>query len=200
MPLLAEVDVDPGEPSIMNLPPLEQSPRSGDLTDLFGTSAAAHSRRREPADDAPRSESSQPIEQRAQGRARLDARDSSSASFGRRTGHPFDLDSRGGASRTRTGDLLGAIQALSQLSYSPRHATDASDACAHQSSRRERPRARSMVWRRNGIARRRHPRTPRTQAAPRRRSGRGGSRAARGSRSAVVELTRVRARSRGGWR
>ena len=26
---------------------------------------------------------------------------------------------RGGASRTRTGDLLGAIQALSQLSYSP---------------------------------------------------------------------------------
>jgi hypothetical protein len=28
--------------------------------------------------------------------------------------------SRNGASRTRTGDLLGAIQALSQLSYSPR--------------------------------------------------------------------------------
>ncbi len=27
-----------------------------------------------------------------------------------------------GASRTRTGDLLGAIQALSQLSYSPGHA------------------------------------------------------------------------------
>jgi hypothetical protein len=27
--------------------------------------------------------------------------------------------SRSGASRTRTGDLLGAIQALSQLSYSP---------------------------------------------------------------------------------
>jgi hypothetical protein len=26
---------------------------------------------------------------------------------------------RGGASRTRTDDLLGAIQALSQLSYSP---------------------------------------------------------------------------------
>ena len=26
---------------------------------------------------------------------------------------------RNGASRTRTGDLLGAIQALSQLSYSP---------------------------------------------------------------------------------
>jgi hypothetical protein len=28
-----------------------------------------------------------------------------------------------GASRTRTGDLLGAIQALSQLSYSPERAT-----------------------------------------------------------------------------
>src|SRR5919204_6445459 len=28
----------------------------------------------------------------------------------------------GGASRTRTGDLLGAIQALSQLSYSPERA------------------------------------------------------------------------------
>jgi hypothetical protein len=27
-----------------------------------------------------------------------------------------------GASRTRTGDLLGAIQALSQLSYSPANA------------------------------------------------------------------------------
>ena len=31
----------------------------------------------------------------------------------------FDLHQDGGASRTRTGDLLGAIQALSQLSYSP---------------------------------------------------------------------------------
>jgi hypothetical protein len=28
-----------------------------------------------------------------------------------------------GASRTRTGDLLGAIQALSQLSYSPERPT-----------------------------------------------------------------------------
>jgi hypothetical protein len=33
----------------------------------------------------------------------------------RRHAAPF----KGGASRTRTGDLLGAIQALSQLSYSP---------------------------------------------------------------------------------
>jgi hypothetical protein len=31
----------------------------------------------------------------------------------------MDGDSCDGASRTRTGDLLGAIQALSQLSYSP---------------------------------------------------------------------------------
>jgi hypothetical protein len=29
------------------------------------------------------------------------------------------IDFASGASRTRTGDLLGAIQALSQLSYSP---------------------------------------------------------------------------------
>jgi hypothetical protein len=32
---------------------------------------------------------------------------------------PADLRRFHGASRTRTGDLLGAIQALSQLSYSP---------------------------------------------------------------------------------
>ena len=41
---------------------------------------------------------------------------------------PFAGIFRNGASRTRTGDLLGAIQALSQLSYSPacsrRHASD----------------------------------------------------------------------------
>jgi hypothetical protein len=29
------------------------------------------------------------------------------------------MSGKSGASRTRTGDLLGAIQALSQLSYSP---------------------------------------------------------------------------------
>ena len=40
-----------------------------------------------------------------------------------------------GASRARTGDLLGAIQALSQLSYSPKHdlahlrRTDRGDSC-----------------------------------------------------------------------
>jgi hypothetical protein len=32
---------------------------------------------------------------------------------------PISSDFWSGASRTRTGDLLGAIQALSQLSYSP---------------------------------------------------------------------------------
>ncbi len=31
----------------------------------------------------------------------------------------IDATTGNGASRTRTGDLLGAIQALSQLSYSP---------------------------------------------------------------------------------
>jgi hypothetical protein len=33
------------------------------------------------------------------------------------------MDLGDGASRTRTGDLLGAIQALSQLSYSPERGT-----------------------------------------------------------------------------
>ena len=36
---------------------------------------------------------------------------------------PAEQGFRGGASRARTGDLLGAIQALSQLSYSPERGT-----------------------------------------------------------------------------
>jgi hypothetical protein len=42
------------------------------------------------------------------------------APAGERRQRPLDRrPGRHGASRTRTGDLLGAIQALSQLSYSP---------------------------------------------------------------------------------
>src|SRR5439155_14317939 len=59
-----------------------------------------------------------------------------------------------GASRTRTGDLLGAIQALSQLSYSPVRARASVAALRpDQFSRRTPNRARSMVCRRDGIAR-----------------------------------------------
>src|SRR5438309_2421938 len=57
---------------------------------------------------------------------------------------------RNGASRTRTGDLLGAIQALSQLSYSPTTAPRAR-------RRRRQPKCsrrvteRSMVWAHMGL-------------------------------------------------
>src|SRR6266851_2809423 len=57
-----------------------------------------------------------------------------------------------GASRARTGDLLGAIQALSQLSYSPAGAA-ISRRCARprECSRRTTSHGRSRVWRRMGL-------------------------------------------------
>src|SRR5271166_4114045 len=71
----------------------------------------------------------------------------------------FDCLLDGGARGTRTPDLLGAIQALSQLSYSPVRASRWRRERPEKCSRRTRRGGRSMVWRRDGIARRSHTRT-----------------------------------------
>ena len=73
-------------------------------------------------------------------------------------------ESDDGARGTRTPDLLGAIQALSQLSYSPVRGAGRRRERPEKCSRRTTRGARSMVWRRDGTARRSHTRTLGAQA------------------------------------
>ncbi len=65
----------------------------------------------------------------------------------RSTGKP-----RNGASRTRTGDLLGAIQALSQLSYSPNGDPGTRPGCAPEFRGSWGSDEGSMVWGPHGTA------------------------------------------------
>ena len=99
-----------------------------------------------------------------------------------------------GARGTRTPDLLGAIQALSQLSYSPVRANLAPCARPRSVVARAFTRERNMVRQRNGIARRRHPRPSRAQAPQRRRSRRGRPGAAGGAARLRRRGRRTRAR------
>ncbi len=99
-----------------------------------------------------------------------------------------------GARGTRTPDLLGAIQALSQLSYSPVQVGRRRHARPEKCSGRTSPGERSMVWRRNGTARRRHTRTLGAKAP----HGRGSRRdSARGAGGAGTRFPRARPRGAG---
>src|SRR5579875_1156504 len=75
-------------------------------------------------------------------------------------GRGFEQDAGSGARGTRTPDLLGAIQALSQLSYSPGRVADEAPRVAASVVAAGTDVVASMVRRRDGVARRGHTRTP----------------------------------------